>query len=52
MKWNDNLEICSLPQGTVNFRNFCFSEQICHRKQSLGAPGKLSAPYNMKRREA
>ena len=37
-EWNGRQESFSLPQAIENCRHFCFSEQIFHRKQSLGAP--------------
>ena len=37
-EWNDHLEIFSRPQAIENFRQFCFSEPIFHRKQSLATP--------------
>ena len=44
MEWNGHLEILSLSQVIENSRPYLLrvSEQIFYRKQSLGAPGKIS----------
>ena len=37
-EWNVNVEIFSYPRAKKILGNICFSQQIFHRKQSLGAP--------------
>ena len=39
-EWNGHLQILSCPQVIENSRQYLFSKQIFHRKQSLGAPEK------------
>ena len=41
-EWNGYGEIFSRPQVIENSRQYCFSDQIFYRKQSLGAPGARS----------
>ena len=43
-EWNGHLEIFSRPQYQKVLGDICFSEQIFHRKQSLGAPNKPLKP--------
>ena len=38
---NGTVIIFSPPQIIENSRQYCFSERIFYRKQSLGAPGKF-----------
>ena len=40
-EWNGHLQIFSLPEAIENSKQFYFSEQIFHRKQSLGAPDMM-----------